>query len=101
MSALLTKTESCVSVRIDGKLGYEVWQTLRDARNAALEANLPLRLDIQGCHRADMGGIGAVMIAQEKLAAVELCGCSGKFSECFRAFGICGHCATDKSSCPF
>jgi ABC-type transporter Mla MlaB component len=101
MSAELTKNETCVSVRIAGKLGYEVWQTLRDARNAALEANLPLRLDIQGCHRADMGGIGAVMIAQEKLATVEFSGCSERFAECFRAFGICGHCGSKHSTCPF
>jgi hypothetical protein len=101
MSAELTMNETCVSVRIEGKLGYEVWQTLRDARNAALEANLPLRLDIQGCRRADMGGIGAVMIAQEKLATVEFHGCSEKFSECFKAFGICGHCASKNSSCIF
>ena len=101
MSAQLTKSETCVSVRIDGKLGYEIWQTLRDARNAALEANLPLRLDIQGCHRADMGGIGAVMIAQEKLVTVEFHGCSEKFSECFKAFGICEHCASKNSACPF
>lgn len=100
MGARLTKSNTCITVQVDCTLGYEVWKTLRDGRNAALVANLPLKLDITGCQHADMGGIGAVMIAQEKLATLEFSGCSEKFSECFRAFGICAHCASRNIACP-
>jgi hypothetical protein len=100
MGAVLTKQTDCVSVRIDGKLSYVVWQTLRDARNLALAENLPLRIDVKNCRHADMGGIGAVMIAQEKLAKIELSGCSTLFAECFRAFGICENCTHNDTDTP-
>ena len=38
MGAKLTKSETCITVRVDCKLGYDIWQTLRDGRNAALAA---------------------------------------------------------------
>lgn len=92
MAAMLTKKDDCVSVRIFSKLSYTDWETLRSARNQALASNLPLRIDLEGCNYADIGGIGTIMIAQEKLRDIEICGCSPLFAECFKAFGVCDHC---------
>lgn len=103
MTATLSRNTNCVTVRIDGELSYGVWKTLRDARETAHHSHLPLSLDIQSCSRIDMAGIGAVMIAQERLACVQLRGCHAKFVEHFEAFGICAHCGTATTSdvaCP-
>jgi hypothetical protein len=99
MGARMTINPDNVTVIISSKLSYTVWETLRDARNAALSARLPLRIEVTCCMSADMGGIGAIMIAQEKLADVEICGCSPLFAECFRAFGVCDHCRQSGASC--
>ena len=100
MNATLSTKLDRVSVSIDGSLGYGIWQVLRDARNAALNAHLPLSLDIRRCDHIDMAGIGAVLLAQEKLGRVELCGCQIQFVRYFRAFGICKHCATASAAVP-
>lgn len=103
MTATLTRSADRVAVRIDGELGYRVWKTLRDAREAARQSKLPLWLDIQSCSHIDMAGIGAVMIAQERLPCVQVRGCQKGFIEYFEAFGICAHCATAataETACP-
>lgn len=103
MTVTLSKKADCVAVRIDGELGYHAWKPLRDAREAAHQSHLPLWLDIEACSRIDMAGIGAVMIAQERLACVQLRGCHAGFVDYFEAFGICTHCATaaaSAESCP-
>lgn len=103
MTATLSRNADCVAVRIDGKLGYDVWKILRDAREAARHAQLPLWLDVRSCSQIDMAGIGAVMVAQERLSCVELRGCQERFVKYFQAFGICDHCSTTTASaaaCP-
>lgn len=100
MSAVIRKSNDQVSVQITGKLSYTDWQTLRNARNAAQEARCPLAVEVQGCDCADMGGLGSIMIAQERLGSVEMRGCSTTFARCLKSFGICAHCtAKDTPSC--
>lgn len=100
MSATFTSHRDHVSVQIDGNLGYDVWRILRDARNAALAAKLPLRLEIGNCDRVDMAGIGTLLIAQERLPHVELSGCPQRFVESFRVLGICKNCSATRASGP-
>lgn len=100
MSATFTSHRDHVSVQIDGNLGYDVWRILRDARNAALAAKLPLRLEIDKCATVDMAGIGTLLIAQERLPHVELSGCPQRFIESFRVLGVCEHCATTRATNP-
>jgi hypothetical protein len=99
MGAQMTIDQNLVTVRIYSNLTYKVWEILRDARNAALAANLPLRIEVDTCIKADMGGIGAILIAQEKLSDVEICGCSPLFAKCFKAFGVCDHCTHHGTPC--
>lgn len=94
MGATITRHADRIAVQIEGSLGYGIWQTLRDARDAAQASELPLCLDVAACDHADLGGMGAVMIAQERLADVALSGCSSRFAAYFEAFGICAHCTT-------
>jgi hypothetical protein len=95
MSAVFSLSNDQVLVQVDGALGYGVWTTLRDARNAAKANALPLCVDVRQCTVGDMAGIGSLMLAQERLPAVKLKGCHDVFVECFEAFGICKHCAQD------
>lgn len=100
MGALLTKNPNCVSLVIDGELGYAIWQTLRDARVAAQETHLPLRIDVSQCQHGDLAGVGSLLLAQEQLGTVALSGCSAQFAMAFSAFGICAHCAEQTTNCP-
>jgi ABC-type transporter Mla MlaB component len=100
MSATLSTNADRVSVRIDGNLGYDIWQILRDARNTALNAHLPLFVDMNRCEHIDMAGIGAVLLAQEKLSRVELCGCQAQFVQYLKAFGVCRQCSAAKPPVP-
>lgn len=93
MSATLSKSNEQVLVQVAGVLGYEIWPTLRDARNAAKSSSLPLCVDVRQCTGADMAGIGSLMLAQDKLSSVKLKGCHDVFLKCFKAFGICDHCS--------
>lgn len=102
MSATFTVGPDRVSVQIQGELGYGIWQILRQARDAAERASLPLHLDISRCSGGDMAGIGAVMLVQDHVSNVEMEGCHALFIECFREFGICEHCSTRNTpaGCP-
>ena len=96
MSATLSVVNDQVVVRVKGALKFDIWQTLRDGREAAHLAALPLCIDIHECNDADMAGIGSVLLAQKKLSGVTFCGCHDIFISSFRAFGICQHCAQEK-----
>lgn len=100
MSATFSTSSDQVLVQVAGALGYEIWTTLRDARNAAQSSSLPLCIDIQQCTKADMAGIGSLMLAQDRLRSVKLKGCHDMFLSCFEAFGICAHCAQDRDTPP-
>ena len=99
MTATYSSCQDHVAVRIEGKLDYDVWTTLRDARNAAKAANLPLQFEMRSCEEIDMAGIGAVLVAQDRLAHVELTGCPSKFIKYLDAFGVCAKCDTH-AGCP-
>lgn len=92
MAAILLKQPDCVSVVINGKLGYAIWQILRDARNTALNAGLPLSIDVCACEQVESVGLGAILVAQERLGEVAVTGCTGWLTEMFHAYGVCGHC---------
>lgn len=103
MAAAFSEHEDHVSIRIDGKLGLGAWHALRDAVDAALATRLPLRLDLCDCLDVDYGGIGAVRTAQQRLSGIEVIGCSERFIERFKVFGICAQCVTrgvPVPSCP-
>lgn len=94
MVATLVKQAECVSVVVDGSLGYGIWQTLRDARVAAEAGGLPLRIDVGACEQVERIGLGAIMVAQEKLGRVEVTGCNGWLVQLFGSFGVCIRCAS-------
>lgn len=94
MATTLVKQAECVSVVVDGSLGYGIWQTLRDARVAAEEEGLPLRIDVGACEQVERIGLGAIMVAQEKLGCVEVTGCNDWLVQLFGSFGVCGQCAS-------
>ena len=97
MAAVLAIEAGRVVVTIQGALNYPVWPVLRDGREAARAASLPLHIDLKDCSQGDMAGIGEILLAQEHLAGVEFSGCKGIFPFCFKAFGICKRCATCSS----
>jgi hypothetical protein len=99
MAAIYSVSPERVDVTISGRLGYNTWRVLRDARIAALEHQLPLHLDISACHGGDMGGLGALMIAQHQLGKISIDGCDEYFSTWFNSIGVCNRCHTRKSSC--
>lgn len=100
MGAMYSVSPERVNVVINGRLGYGTWRVLRDARLAALERQLPMHLDITGCHGGDMGGLGALMIAQHQLGAIDIDGCDENFAIWFRSIGVCARCGARKASCP-
>jgi hypothetical protein len=99
MSAIYSVSPEAVNVTIIGRLGYSTWRVLRDARIAALERQLPLHLDIGGCHGGDMGGLGALMIAQHQLGRISIVGCDKYFSAWFNSIGVCERCCSRDPSC--
>lgn len=94
MSATLSVSSDRVLVQVQGELGYSVWQTLRDARETAVKAAIPLHIDISDCSHGDMAGLGAVLLAQAHLPTVAISGCHAAFIDCFSSFGVCKQCAT-------
>jgi hypothetical protein len=99
MSAIYSVSPETVSVTVTGRLGYSTWRVLRDARIAALERQLPLHLDISCCHGGDMGGLGALMIAQHQLGKISIVGCDEYFSAWFNSIGVCERCCTRGPGC--
>ncbi len=93
MATTLLKQPDCVSVVIDGKLGYSTWQLLRDARDTAVQTRLPLSIDIGACDQLESIGLGALLVAQERLGEVAVKGCHSWLTEMFHTFGVCNHCA--------
>lgn len=102
MATALLKQPDCVSVVIDGKLGYSIWHLLRDARDIALHERLPLLIDVGACEQVESIGLGAIMVAQERLGQVSVKGCHGWLTEMFSAFGVCTNCANRgfSADCP-
>lgn len=92
MGAIYSVTQERVNVTIRGSLEYNTWRVLRDARIAALERRLPLHLDVTSCHGGDMGGLGALMIAQHQLGEISIEGCNSDFSTWFASIGVCARC---------
>ena len=93
MSATYVVLPDRIAVSIQGRLDYDSWRVMRDARLAALERKLPLSLDISRCRGGDMGGLGALMIAQHQLGAVSICGCDSNFALWFDKIGVCQRCS--------
>ena len=100
MSAAFVVLPDRVAVTIRGRLGYETWRVMRDARVLALEKNLPLTLDISRCRGGDMGGLGALMIAQHQLGAVDITGCNRDFALWFDKVGVCQRCHQAEAKMP-
>ena len=61
MSATLRVAKDHVQVEVIGALDFRVWSVMRDARETALAAKLPLRVDMRNCSHGDMGGIGSML----------------------------------------
>lgn len=98
MAATFSEHEDHVAVRIRGKLGVGIWETLRAACAAARAASLPLRFHVEDCIGVDFGGVGVVRTAQQRLPTVQFFGCSDRLLEQFEVFGICGQCASHQVS---
>ena len=103
MSAHFAVMPDKVTVTVRGRLGYETWRVMRDARIAALEHQLPLYLDISHCRGGDMGGLGALMIAQHQLGKIAIEGCDREFAMWFDKIGVCDRCHTaqQRPNCRF
>lgn len=99
MSAIYSVSPEAVKVTVTGRLGYTTWRVLRDARIAALERQLPLHLDVSACHGGDMGGLGALMIAQHQLGKIAIVGCDEHFSRWFKSIGVCERCCARDPAC--
>ncbi len=99
MTAIYSVSPESVNVTISGRLAYSTWRVLRDARIAALDHRLPLHLDISACHGGDMGGLGALMIAQHQLGKIFIEGCDEYFSTWFNNIGVCNRCCARDSAC--
>ena len=82
-----------VAVSVRGRLNFDSWRVMRDARIIALERQLPLSIDVTGCIGGDMGGLGALMIAQHQLGKVEINGCGDDFANWFDKIGVCARCS--------
>lgn len=95
MPAMLRVTKDHVQVEVIGSLDFRVWSVMRDARETALAAKLPLRVDMRNCSHGDMGGIGSMLLAEDALSVVEFTGCRDVFESCFPAFGVCKGCSTN------
>jgi hypothetical protein len=100
MSAVYAVLPDKVAVTICGRLGYETWRVLRDARVMALEKRLPLCLDISRCRGGDMGGLGALMIAQHQLGKIAIEGCDRDFARWFSKIGVCERCHRSAAANP-
>lgn len=92
MSATYVVLPDRVAVTVRGRLNYDSWRVMRDARICALDRQLPLSLDISHCNGGDMGGLGALMIAQHQLGKVSICGCDDDFANWFDKIGVCQRC---------
>lgn len=98
MSARFVVSSDKVSVSIIGRLGYDCWEVMRDARLIAHEQHLPLHLDCDCCQGGDMGGLGALLLAQHELGETTHTGCNNEFVRWFSSIGVCSHCGA-KHSC--
>jgi hypothetical protein len=98
MSAVFAVFPDKVAVTIRGRLGYDTWRVLRDARVTALDKQLPLCLDIKHCRGGDMGGLGALMIAQHQLGKITIEGCDRDFALWFDKIGVCERCHTSSAA---
>lgn len=96
MTATFSVEKNQVLVKVGTALDLAVWRAVRDGREAARAASLPLCIDVKDCRQGDMGGIGSIQVAQARLASVKLRGCHDVFLTCFSAFGICDSCAQDR-----
>jgi hypothetical protein len=101
MSAAYAELPDKVAVTIRGSLSHETWRVLRDARIIALEKHLPFCLDIRHCCGGDMGGLGALMIAQHQLGKITIEGCDRDFALWFGNIGVCDRCdrSDSRNSC--
>lgn len=94
MTATMARHPDRISVRIEGTLGYDAWQTMRSARCAADAASLPLWLDLTACERFELGGMGAVLLAQERLETVRLHDCPPHLTKLLEMCGVCRQCSS-------
>lgn len=98
----LSVSQQKIKVSIQGKLGFDCWKTFFQARQIALEKNLPLQVEVGRCSDADMAGIGALLVAIERLGDIEIADCTELSRYWFSNFGICQGCSNkdSTSACP-
>ena len=92
MSAKLSLADDMISVDIQGKLGYDCWRVLRQAREQALVRKLPLHINVACCDGGEMGGLGSLLMAREALGELTLEGCCLQFQRWFDGIGLCRYC---------
>lgn len=99
---VLSVAENKIKISIQGKLGFDCWKAFFQARQIALRENLPLQVNVGRCNEADMAGIGALLIAIDKLGDIEIAGCSAQSHYWFSNLGICRGCSNNASAsaCP-
>ena len=99
---LLSISEQNIRISIQGKLGFDCWKAFFQARQIALRENLPLQVEVGRCSEADMAGIGALLVAIDKLGDIEMTGCTDLSHYWFSNLGICRGCRNyaSASACP-
>lgn len=98
MSASYSITREGVTVTTHGRLGFDSWQSLRDARVMAVSKQLPLKVDFNDCQGLELAGLGSLLIAQHVLGSVAITGCNEQMARWFGVIGVCEHCTTRSSS---
>lgn len=88
----VTVTAASVTVWVRDKLGLETWREVRDARETARQRDLRLRIDLSRCPDASMGGVGALLLVEERLGSLCVTGCPDHLSSSFDRLGICNRC---------
>jgi len=90
-----------VRLRISGALDFRIWRTVRDAREAARHAGLPLHVELAECDLAEFAGFGALLRAADLLGQVTISGCSREQAFYFSQLSLCRSCTGSSAvHCP-
>lgn len=97
--AALSVSEERINLRVEGTLGFDCWKAIVAARQLALEKQLPLRVEVDGCNDANLAGIGSLLVAIDRLGGIEFVGCTEQSRYWFSNLGVCRGCTSNAAGC--